>query len=414
MNFNQFELNPDILKAITEAGYSEATEIQRSAIPILLAGEDLKASAETGQGKTAAFLLPALQRLTKPSLLKGKGPRVIVLVPTRELAMQVATQAKKYSKYLTKVKTVCIVGGVSYRLQRRDLQRPFEILIATPGRLIDYLEQDEIDFSRVEMLILDEADRMLDLGFQEPVRRIAAALPSKRQTLLFSATLQGTVSDLANAIMRAPKEIHSAVKKHVNIEQRLHLVDDLHHKNQLLEHLLKDDALGSAVIFTSTKRHAGELADLLKERGFEASAIHGDMNQNQRTRTLAKLRSGTIRILVATDVAARGIDVRSITHVINFDLPHNVEDYVHRIGRTGRAGDSGTALSLVSQRDLPLVRRIEKYTGYEIPSVTIPGLEPKGKKKPIKTEGAPFRNKRSFRGGRKFGFKAPDARKRKG
>jgi superfamily II DNA/RNA helicase len=306
--------------------------------------------------------------------------------------MQVATEASKYSQYLSKVKTVCIYGGAPYPFQNRELAKPYEILVATPGRLIDHMERGRINFSRLEVLILDEADRMLDMGFIEPVEKIAKATPDSRQTLLFSATMKGSVLNLSRNLLNNPVEINiiSDILKHENIEQRLHYVDGLDHKYRLLQHLLEDPTINQAIVFTSTKRHADQLVEELYERGYQAAALHGDMNQRQRTRTVSRLRSGEIRILVATDIAARGIDVQTISHVINFDLPGSVEDYVHRIGRTGRAGACGIALSLANTKETQLVRRIEAYTGKKITPHVIPGMEPVSK-----GGGRPRRNFRS-------------------
>lgn len=381
MTFQDLDLHPGILKAIEEVGYTIPTPIQAQAIPQVLAGCDMRASAQTGTGKTAAYILPAAQRMTVPSALPGRGPRILVLVPTRELAMQVAAEAVRYCKYLPRVKVVCIYGGVPYPEQNKDLSRPIEILVATPGRLIDHMERGRVDFSRLEMLILDEADRMLEMGFIEPVEQIAKATPKNRQTLMFSATLKGSVLNLSMRLLNKPIEISVTPEQvnHDNIEQRLHYVDNLSHKNNLLDHLLTDPLVNQAIVFTSTKRHADVLVDTLSENGHLVAALHGDMNQRQRSRTILRLRKGQIRILVATDVAARGIDVQTITHVINFDLPRNPEDYVHRIGRTGRAGAKGIALSFVAGIDLPLAKRIEQYTGQKMTPHEIPGMEPKFK-----------------------------------
>ncbi|MBA3238928.1 MAG: DEAD/DEAH box helicase [Parachlamydiaceae bacterium] len=409
-DFTDLDLDPSILDAIREAGYTTPTPIQSQAIPKILAGIDLLASAQTGTGKTGAFLLPLLHMLLKPSKLKGYGPRALILVPTRELAMQVAAEAKKYSVNLPRMRTVCIYGGAPYPIQNRELSRPYEILVATPGRLIDHLERGRIDFSRLEMLILDEADRMLDMGFIEPVEQIAAATPKERQTLLFSATLKGEVLRLSKQLLNKPEEITVAHShdKHENIEQRLHYVDNISHKHRLLDHLLNDPTINQVIVFTSTKIAADELVDTLYEQGHNAAALHGDMNQGQRTRTIGRMRRGDIRILIATDVAARGIDVQTITHVINFDLPNCAEDYVHRIGRTGRAGCKGVALSFAGGRDIQLVRRIEQFTGQKLEATQIEGLEPKLRPTAGHANGAPPRGRRpspGYSGGSNSSFR---------
>lgn len=380
MSFENLNLNPLILKAIAESGYTEATPIQAQAIPEIIAGHDLMASAQTGSGKTAAFILPALHRLATPSALPGKGPRVLVLTPTRELAQQVCDAATKYGKNM-RFKIISILGGMPYPVQNRMLSGHVDILVATPGRLIDHLERGRIDFSRLEVLILDEADRMLDMGFVDDVERIAQATPKTRQTLLFSATLEGVVGNLASRLLKTPKRINvSAAKdKHENIEQRMMFADDVAHKNKMLSHLLTDTEVNQALVFTATKRDADGLADQLSAQGHSVAALHGDMSQRERNRTLLNMRNGNVRILVATDVAARGLDVRGISHVINFDLPKFAEDYVHRIGRTGRGGSSGIAISFASNRDAQMLKRIERYTEQSIKMHTIEGLEPKYK-----------------------------------
>jgi superfamily II DNA/RNA helicase len=380
MTFEELNLNPSILKAIADTGYTQPTPIQEQAIPEILAGHDLMASAQTGSGKTAAFILPALNRLATPSAMPGKGPRVLVLTPTRELAQQVCDAATKYGKNM-RFKIISILGGMPYPVQNRLLSSHVDILVATPGRLIDHLERGRIDFSRLEVLILDEADRMLDMGFVDDVERIAAATPATRQTLLFSATLEGVVGNLASRLLKTPKRINvSAAKdKHENIEQRMMFADDVAHKNKMLSHLLTDTEVNQALVFTATKRDADGLADQLSAQGHSVAALHGDMSQRERNRTLLNMRNGNVRILVATDVAARGLDVRGISHVINFDLPKFAEDYVHRIGRTGRGGSSGIAISFASNRDAQLLKRIERYTEQSIKMHTIEGLEPKYK-----------------------------------
>ncbi len=381
MTFQDLNLHQEILNAIEDAGYENPTPIQSQAIPQILAGLDLRASAQTGTGKTAAFILPALQKLMQPSSVNALGPRVLILVPTRELAMQVAAEAEKYSQKLNRVKTVCIYGGTPYPVQNRQLCRPYEILVATPGRLIDHMQRGKINFARLELFILDEADRMLDMGFIEPVEQIAKALPKNRQTLMFSATLKGQVMNLSKRLLNNPVEISVAsdTTKHENIDQKLMYVDDLNHKHRLLDHILNTPDLSQVIIFTSTKRYAGELEDKLCGSGFKAACLHGDMTQRERQRAIRQLREGTINILIATDVASRGIDVQNISHVINFDLPMSAEDYVHRIGRTGRAGAKGIALSFASSKDRECLRRIEQFTGQKIPAHQIAGMEPSNK-----------------------------------
>ncbi|MBI3899500.1 MAG: DEAD/DEAH box helicase [Gammaproteobacteria bacterium] len=378
MTFEQLNLHPSILKALTESGYNTPTPIQAQSIPEALAGHDLMASAQTGTGKTAAFVLPSLQRLTTPATAPGRGPRVLVLTPTRELANQVTEAAAKYGRHL-KFRIGSIVGGVSYTPQMRLLSQPLDILVATPGRLLDHMESGRIDYSRLEVLVLDEADRMLDMGFVHAVQKIAAATPANRQTLLFSATLEGDIAKLTSRMMKNPKRIQMAnvQERHENIEQRLHHVDGGEHKHQLLVHLLNDTAIDKVIVFTSTKRGADRLAKKLHTEGYPSAALHGNMNQNQRNRAIQHLRTGKVQLLVATDVAARGLDVNGISHVVNYDLPKNPEDYVHRIGRTGRAGASGIAISFASAEDRRQLRDIERYTKRSIPAHVVEGLEPK-------------------------------------
>ncbi len=377
MSFQELALNPSILKAIAEAGYTEPTPIQLAAIPAAISGRDLLASAQTGTGKTAAFILPSLNRIATPSASRSRGPRVLVLTPTRELAAQVNEAARKYGQYM-RARTVSVVGGMPYPVQNKLLSQPVDILVATPGRLIDHMERGRIDFSRLEVLVLDEADRMLDMGFIDDVERIAAATPGTRQTLLFSATLDGNVGKLAGRLLKDPMriEISTAQARHEQIEQKLHFVDNLSHKHKILNHILADVELGQAIVFTATKREADSLAGDLFAAGHKAAALHGDMNQSARNRTITKLRHGDLRVLVATDVAARGIDVNGITHVINFDLPKIAEDYVHRIGRTGRAGKTGIAVSFASHSDRRHLYGIERLTGQRLTAEIIPGLEP--------------------------------------
>ncbi len=395
-------LNPSILKALTEAGYTQPTPIQQQAIPAAIEGRDLMASAQTGTGKTAAFMLPSLNRIATPSASHSRGPRVLVLTPTRELAAQVNDAARKYGKFM-RARTVSIVGGMPYPVQNKLLSQPVDILVATPGRLIDHMERGRIDFSRLEVLVLDEADRMLDMGFIEDVERIANATPATRQTLLFSATLDGVIGGLAQRLLKNPQriEVATAQTRHSQIEQKLHFVDNLSHKHKLLHHILADVELQQAIVFTATKRDADSLAEDLYAAGHKAAALHGDMNQGARNRTLTKLRHGDLRVLVATDVAARGIDVNGITHVINFDLPKVAEDYVHRIGRTGRAGNTGTAVSFASFADRRHLYSIERLTGQRLEAEVIPGLEPQQRPTQPRTNKPGSYGKKPFSGNHK-------------
>ncbi len=383
MTFATLGLNPVVLKCLETTGYTIPTEVQRQAVPAALEGRDLLVSSHTGSGKTAAFLLPSLHKLAEPSSLPGgdkiQGPRLLVLCPTRELAMQVQKQAMIYGAGMRKLRTVCLVGGAPFGPQFQALKVNPEVMIATPGRLIDHLERGRIDFSRLEVLVLDEADRMLDMGFIEDIEHIVSRTPENRQTLLFSATLDGMVGKIAAEMTNNPLRISVATQEEhkANIDQRILFSDDIGHKHRLLDFLLRDVDLTQAVIFTATKRSAEELSETLLEQGHSAAALHGDMPQHKRTRTLQRLRDGHTRFLVATDVAARGIDVAGISHVINFDAPRQAEDYVHRIGRTGRAGRSGIAITMVNGgKERHLVREIERYIGESVRIDVIPGLEP--------------------------------------
>jgi superfamily II DNA/RNA helicase len=385
--FDMLGLAPDILKAIVHAGYPEPTEVQSQAVPAALGGTDLLVSSQTGSGKTAAFVWPALQRILlarqdpAKKRIKGQpqGPRILVLAPTRELAMQVSRACMQYGHGVQGLRIAHVVGGVPYHAQLKALRGPLDILIATPGRLLDLMGSGAAVMSQVEMLVLDEADRMLDMGFIDDITTVAEALPKDRQTLMFSATFAGNVGHLAQQLTRAPQRINVAshTDTHAQIEQRLHWADSPFHKHALLEQLLADRELDQAVVFTSTQRDADELAYKLGEIGHQVAALHGGMPQGRRNRVLQGLRQRQLRVLVATDVAARGIDVPTITHVINFGLPMKAEDYVHRIGRTGRAGRTGLAITLAERRDIGMIRRIERFTTQRISATVIPGLEPK-------------------------------------
>jgi superfamily II DNA/RNA helicase len=388
MSFAELQLDPNILKAIDACGYTEPTPIQQQAIPMVMAGHDVIATAQTGTGKTAAFVLPALQRLTLPATGTGRGPRMLILTPTRELANQITESIRTYGKFM-RVKTCAILGGMPYREQLRLLSQTVDIVIATPGRLIDHLDNRRIDLGRLEMLILDEADRMLDMGFTEDVDKIAAASPASRQTLMFTATMDNTMARLAQRLLKTPERITVAGKKTTleNIEQRLHVADDLRHKNRLLQHFVSDSSVTKAIIFSATKRDADALAQELYAQGHQVAALHGDMNQSARNRTITDMRRGKVRLLVATDVAARGLDVTGISHVINFDLPKFAEDYVHRIGRTGRAGAAGVAVSFASLNEQNYLDKIERFIGQTLPQHVIPGLEPTRGMRPKSTTG---------------------------
>lgn len=367
MQFKELLLHPDILKALETLSFTDPTPIQAESIPLILAGNDIRASAQTGTGKTAAFVLPSLHKLaTSP---RKKAPRLLILTPTRELATQVADEVKKFSAGLVGLRTVCLFGGVPYPEQNRQLKRPFDILVATPGRLLDQLEQRRVDLSHIETLVLDEADRMLDMGFIDPVLEIASKTPPSRQTLLFSATMKGTVLRLSEKLLSNPKEIFVAPTQRnlEQIQEHFALSEGKQQKTAFVEELLQGREVFQALVFTATKRSADELADHLCSAGWEAASLHGDMRQRHRDRTIRRMRENKVQVLVATDVAARGLDLDTITHVVNFDLPMSPEDYVHRIGRTGRAGRSGSAHSLVSKRDIPLLRQIERFTGKTIP-----------------------------------------------
>jgi superfamily II DNA/RNA helicase len=384
MSFENLQLASPILKAIGECGYTAPTSIQAKSIPKVLAGQDLIASAQTGTGKTAAFVLPSLQHLSAPRPGRKRGPRALVLTPTRELAEQITQSARVYGKYL-RVKSTTIVGGMPYPQQLRELSKSPDLVIATPGRLLDHLEHGRINLSRLELLVLDEADRMLDMGFIEDVEKIVHSAPSGRQTLLFAATMNDTIVKLARRILKHPERVEIAGTKTTleRIEQRLHVADNLKHKHRMLQHLIADSGVTKAIIFSATKKDADNLAHELYAQGHAAAALHGDMKQSARNRTMSNMRRGKIRLLVATDVAARGIDVADISHIINFDLPKCAEDYVHRIGRTGRAGASGIAISFASSKELNEVSRIERYIGETLPEHVVPGLEPTRSLRPM-------------------------------
>ncbi len=384
--FSSLGLHDAVTRALADAGYENATEVQARAIPSAVAGRDVMVSSSTGSGKTASFVIPALERILAARLdatqrrEKGKvyGPRILVLTPTRELALQVAKAAVTYGRHVQGLRVATVLGGVPYPLQIKQLRGPLDILIATPGRLLDHLQTGKAVLEHVEMLVLDEADRMLDMGFIDDIRTIAEHTPAQRQTLMYSATFAGHVGRLAQQLLRDAERIDVAshTDTHVNIEQRLHWADNGAHKNALLDHILTEREVEQALVFTSTQRDADWLADRLADLGHKVASLHGAMPQGRRNRTLTALRRGDLRVLVATDVAARGIDVPTISHVINYGLPMKAEDYVHRIGRTGRAGRNGLAVTLAERMDSGMVRRIQHFTTQDIPVATIAGLEP--------------------------------------
>lgn len=379
LTFKELKLNPSILKALTARGYTHPTPIQALSIPEILAGKDLVASAQTGTGKTAAFVLPALQLLSDQTTPQKK-PRVLILTPTRELAAQITGAAAAYGKFLH-FNIISLVGGMGYPQQIKQLSRQVDIIVATPGRLMDHMERGRVDLSKIEMLVLDEADRMLDMGFIDDVRTIAKATASSRQTLLFSATLNNQLTKIIQSLLKNPTTIdfsHEAMAPD-RITQTIYWADSVQHKTKLLEHLLQSENIFKAIIFTATKRHADQLAEDLREDGFHAAALHGDLKQAARNRTVEQLRRGKIQYVVATDVAARGIDISDLTHVINYDLPKFSEDYVHRIGRTGRAGKTGIAISFALHSERPHLLKIERYLSQKVTEAVIPGLEPSKK-----------------------------------
>jgi ATP-dependent RNA helicase RhlE len=373
MTFDELNITPAILKALSKENYTSPTPIQEQSIPAVLAGRDLLGCAQTGTGKTAAFSVPIIQLLSEqPSPNKSNTVRRIrslILTPTRELAIQIADNIKAYSLY-TDIRSAAIVGGVSQKVQERALNQGADILIATPGRLIDLINQKRVDLQHVQILVLDEADRMLDMGFIHDVKRIIAKMPTKRQTLFFSATMPTEISNLIKTLLVNPVKVEitpvSSTAERIN--QSIYLLENGNKQNQL-NLLLQDKSIVSALVFTRTKRGADRVTRDLTKVNISAQAIHGNKSQNDRQNALRNFKSGATRVLVATDIAARGIDIDELSHVINFNLPNIPETYVHRIGRTGRAGLSGTAISFCESEELPFLKDIEKLIGKSIPEV---------------------------------------------
>lgn len=372
MSFQNLGLAPELLRALADAGYAEPTPIQAQAIPLVLEGRDVLAAAQTGTGKTAAFVLPILHRLASGP---ARSPRALVLVPTRELAAQVAESVETYGQHL-RVRSAVIFGGVSINPQIDRLRRGVDLIVATPGRLLDHAQQRTVDLSGIEMLVLDEADRMLDMGFIRDIRRLIALLPARRQNLLFSATFNDDIRALAQSLLNRPASVEVAPRNTTaaQITQRVHPVDKAR-KTALIAHLVTSGDWHQVLVFTRTKHGANRLAEQLARTGIETAAIHGNKSQNARTKALADFKDGRVRLLVATDIAARGIDIDGLPYVINHELPNVPEDYVHRIGRTGRAGSSGEAVSLVSGEEQPLLRDIQRLLRREIPASMIAGFE---------------------------------------
>ena len=374
MNFNQFSLDARLQKSIAALGFQEPTPIQAATIPVALAGQDILGSAETGTGKTAAFLIPAIQKLLAQNVAQH-SLRVLILVPTRELALQVAEQAQALVRH-TDLRVAAIYGGVGMVNQEQALKRRTDIVIATPGRLQDHMNRGYVTFKALQVLVLDEADRMLDVGFLPAIRRIVRELPRERQTMLFSATLVAEILSLASEVTRKPARI--AVETTATpqaIEQTLFTVGE-HQKTEALQKLLADKEMESVLVFARTKHRADKIVKHLKKANIRADVIHGNRSQNQRVAALSAFRNGKARVLVATDIAARGIDVEGISHVVNYDIPMQAEDYVHRIGRTGRAQAVGSAYTLVTPLDEPQVKKIERVLNQKLPRRRIDGIEP--------------------------------------
>ncbi|MFZ1874968.1 MAG: ATP-dependent RNA helicase RhlE [Chania sp.] len=378
MSFENLGLSAEILRAVEEQGYREPTPIQRQAIPVVLEGRDLMASAQTGTGKTAGFTLPLLQLLSKHDHpIKGRRPvRALILTPTRELAAQIGENVESYSKHL-RLRSLVVFGGVSINPQMMKLRGGVDILVATPGRLLDLEHQHAVDLSKIEILVLDEADRMLDMGFIHDIRRVLSKLPAKRQNLLFSATFSDEIKGLASKLLHNPASVEVARRNTASeqIEQSVHFVDKKR-KRELLSQMIGEGDWKQVLVFNRTKHGANHLAEQLNKDGITAAAIHGNKSQGARTRALADFKDGKIRVLVATDIAARGLDIDQLPHVVNYELPNVPEDYVHRIGRTGRAECTGEAISLVCVDEHKLLRDIERLLKREIPRIALPGYEP--------------------------------------
>lgn len=377
MLFSDLHLSAPLLKAVAEEGYTHPTPVQEKAIPAILQGRDILAGAQTGTGKTAGFTLPILELLSKQPRAKGKNPiRVLILTPTRELAAQVGESVKTYGKYMP-FKSTVIFGGVGINPQIQALRNGVDILVATPGRLLDHLSQGTLDLKHIDIFVLDEADRMLDMGFIKDIRRVIALLPAKRQNLLFSATYSDDIKKLCESILKNPAIVEVAKRNTSSelVHQRVIIVD-CKRKTALLGELIKQHRWEQILVFTRTKHHANKVSDYLNKIGISSSAIHGNKSQGARTKALADFKAGAIKVLAATDIAARGLDIDQLPHVINLELPNISEDYVHRIGRTGRAGNNGEAISLVCVDEFDYLRDIEKLLNRKFEREIIEGFEP--------------------------------------
>jgi len=396
MSFDTLGLSPALLRALADQGYTTPTPIQIAAIPVALAGRDLMAGAQTGTGKTAAFALPMLERMFpngQRAQSPSRRPRALILTPTRELAAQVHDSVRDYAKHL-RVTSAAIFGGVGMAPQIQNLRRGMDILVATPGRLMDHMERRTADLSGIEILVLDEADRMLDMGFLPAIKRILGVLPKQRQTLLFSATFADEIKQLAAQFMRDPAEIQVAARNSVasGVTHVVHPVDAAR-KRDLLLHLLSADSRRQALVFSRTKHGADKLCKHLEQFGLRCAAIHGNKSQGARTKALKEFKNGKVTVLVATDIAARGLDIDQLPIVVNYDLPMVAEDYIHRIGRTGRAGAEGLAISLVAQEESGLLRDIRRLLKQEIADENIAGFEPSH---PLRLEGPGSNSRPTF------------------
>ncbi|MBD2105842.1 MULTISPECIES: DEAD/DEAH box helicase [unclassified Nodosilinea] len=415
MTFEQLGLAAGLLRAVADQGYTEPTPIQLKAIPAILDGQDILASAQTGTGKTAGFTLPMLQRLAENKSTGRRLPRALILTPTRELAAQVGDSVTTYGKHLP-FRAAMIYGGVSFGGQIRQLRQGVDILIATPGRLLDHVSQGTIDLSAVEILVLDECDRMLDMGFIHDIRKIMGRLPDERQTLMFSATFSKPIQQLAHTLLKSPVQIEVAQRNTTaeRVEQVVHPVDR-HRKRELLSHIIGFHNWQQVLVFTRTKHGANRLAEQLAKDGLKTAAIHGNKTQAARARALKDFKQGRVRVLVATDVASRGIDIDQLPYVVNFEMPNVPEDYVHRIGRTGRAGNEGRAVSLISDDELPLLISIERMLKQTITQDIVAGYEPSFSSDTtrVKAAAAPASPRRQ-RPRRRSGGSSPSAPRRAG